>query len=146
MKARIALAVFLFAAAARAGDDACPDRDPLRRPYFGDTHVHTRFSLDAGLQGTRMTPAQAYEFARGADMPIQPFDAMGKPLRHLRLARPLELSLVRTVRCEELLQVGPQIPAVVEPAQNDERGRRACLLDVSRRRLRLGEHELDWME
>ena len=46
MKARIALAVFLFAAAARAGDDACPDRDPLRRPYFGDTHVH-------GAEGVR---------------------------------------------------------------------------------------------
>ena len=41
-----------------------------------------------------MTPAQAYEFARGADMPIQPFDATGKPLRHLRLARPLDFLAV----------------------------------------------------
>jgi hypothetical protein len=94
VKARIVLAVLLVAATARGGDGACPDRDLLRRPYFGDTHVHTRFSLDAGLQGTRMTPAQAYEFARGADMPIQPFDATGKPLRHLRLARPLDFLAV----------------------------------------------------
>jgi len=89
-----ALVVALLARLAAAADPACPDREPLRRPYFGDTHVHTRFSLDAGLQGTRMTPAQAYEFARGNREPIQPFDANGNALRYLRLARPLDFLAV----------------------------------------------------
>src|SRR5947208_16540269 len=44
VKTRMALAVLLVAATARGGGGACPGRDPLRRPYFGDTHVHTRFS------------------------------------------------------------------------------------------------------
>ncbi len=27
------------------------------RPYFGDTHLHTSFSMDAGAFGARLTPA-----------------------------------------------------------------------------------------
>ena len=27
------------------------------RPYFGDTHLHTSFSMDAGAAGARLTPA-----------------------------------------------------------------------------------------
>ena len=33
--------------------------------YFGDVHVHTAFSADAGAGGTRLTPRDAYRFARG---------------------------------------------------------------------------------
>ena len=27
--------------------ELCADFEPLRRPFFGDTHVHTAFSFDA---------------------------------------------------------------------------------------------------
>ena len=30
------------------------------RPYFGDTHLHTSFSMDAGAFGARLTPRDAY--------------------------------------------------------------------------------------
>ena len=40
--------------------------DPLRNAYFGDLHVHTQYSFDAFLFGTRRTPDDAYEFAKGA--------------------------------------------------------------------------------
>ncbi len=38
-----------------------PDRDA----YFGDLHIHTRNSVDAYMFGARVTPEDAYRFARG---------------------------------------------------------------------------------
>ena len=35
------------------------------RPLFGDTHLHTGFSMDAGVWGATLTPRDAYRFARG---------------------------------------------------------------------------------
>ena len=72
----------------------CASYNPLRNPYFGDLHVHTAFSLDASTQGTRAMPADAYRFARGEPLGIQPFDADGRPLRHVQLARPLDFAAV----------------------------------------------------
>src|SRR5262245_36471657 len=51
------------AAAAKAGPN------PLRDAYFGDLHVHTRFSSDAFIFNTRATPDDAYSYAKGE--PIQ---------------------------------------------------------------------------
>jgi hypothetical protein len=42
-----------------------PARNPNRNAYFGDVHVHTLFSVDAYLFGTRNTPDDAYRFAKG---------------------------------------------------------------------------------
>ncbi len=36
-----------------------------RNAYFGDLHIHTRFSFDAFTFGTRATPDDAYRYARG---------------------------------------------------------------------------------
>ncbi|MFQ5417647.1 MAG: DUF3604 domain-containing protein [Myxococcota bacterium] len=72
----------------------CARYQPLRAPYFGDLHVHTQFSLDASTQGTRNRPADAYRFARGQSLGIQPYDPDGRPLRTVRLARPLDFTAV----------------------------------------------------
>jgi hypothetical protein len=72
----------------------CAERNPLRNPYFGDTHVHTTFSYDAWGQGTRNTPRDAYRFARGEAVGVQPYDGSGKPLRTVRLRRPLDFAVV----------------------------------------------------
>ena len=42
-------------------------RDFPTRPFFGDTHLHTSFSMDAGAFGARIGPRDAYRFARGED-------------------------------------------------------------------------------
>lgn len=49
---------------------AVPDQ-PLKEAYFGETHVHTSFSLDAFIGGARLTPDEAYKFAQGKDVTIQ---------------------------------------------------------------------------
>ena len=36
--------------------------------YFGDVHVHTALSADAGGGGTRLVPRDAYRFARGVKL------------------------------------------------------------------------------
>jgi hypothetical protein len=56
---------------------------PTRNAYFGDLHVHTKFSYDAFVFGTRTDPDDAYQFAKG------------NPIRHpagfeLKLDRPLD--------------------------------------------------------
>ena len=38
------------------------------RPFFGDTHLHTSFSMDAGAFGCRLTPQDAYRFAKGEEV------------------------------------------------------------------------------
>lgn len=39
--------------------------NPLRDAYFGETHLHTGVSMDAFIGGNRLTPDDAYRFARG---------------------------------------------------------------------------------
>ena len=36
-----------------------------QRVYWGDTHVHTSYSTDAGMVGNQLGPDEAYRFARG---------------------------------------------------------------------------------
>ena len=56
-------------------------------PLFGDTHLHTSFSMDAGAFGARLTPKDAYRFARGEEISSN----TGQPVK---LARPLDFLVV----------------------------------------------------
>jgi hypothetical protein len=62
-------------------------RDFPTRPYFGDTHLHTSFSMDAGAFGARLTPRDAYRFARGEEITSN----SGQPAK---LSRPLDFLVV----------------------------------------------------
>jgi hypothetical protein len=57
------------------------------RPLFGDTHLHTGMSMDAGVWGATLKPRDAYRFARGE----QVTSSTGQPVK---LARPLDFLVV----------------------------------------------------
>ena len=57
------------------------------RVYWGDTHLHTSFSMDAGAFGCRLGPRDAYRFAKGHEVTA----SSGQPAR---LARPLDFLVV----------------------------------------------------
>ena len=42
-----------------------PTKDFPDRVYWGDTHLHTAYSTDAGMTGAVLGPEEAYRFARG---------------------------------------------------------------------------------
>ncbi len=44
--------------------------NPLKEAYFGETHLHTAYSLDAYLGGTRLFPSDAYRFAKGEEVEV----------------------------------------------------------------------------
>jgi len=44
------------------------ETDVPRNAYFGDTHVHTGWSADAGMDGAITTPEDAYRFALGEEV------------------------------------------------------------------------------
>jgi hypothetical protein len=63
-----------------AREAAVPD-NPLREAYFGETHVHTSFSLDAYIGGGRLTPFDAYRFAKGQPVSVNNIQhSIGRPL------------------------------------------------------------------
>ena len=72
----------------------CSNFDTLRRPHFGDMHVHTAWSFDASSQDTRNKPEDAYRFAKGGAMGIQPYDDAGEATRTIQLDRPLDFTAV----------------------------------------------------
>src|SRR5262249_21465814 len=72
--------------------EPCIRYDPLRAPYFGDLHVHTRFSADAYIFGTRIGPRDAYDFARGGTVPLS--DEHELQTRTARIERPLDFMAV----------------------------------------------------
>ncbi len=97
----------------------CREHTPERRALFGELHVHTRYSLDANLQGNRASPDDAYRFARGEAIEVGPLDESGRPTRTAQIDRPLDFAAV-TDHAEFMGFVG----ACADPDSNayDRRG------------------------
>jgi len=56
-------------------------------PLWGDTHLHTAVSFDAGAFGARLLPPDAYRFAKGEEV----ISSTGQPVQ---LSRPLDFLVV----------------------------------------------------
>jgi hypothetical protein len=93
--------LFFLALPATAQDTGVPDKQTLsaaytgaayspyagrsfpERPLWGDSHLHTSLSMDAGLFGNRLPPSEAYRLARGEEVVSSTGQA-------IRLSRPLD--------------------------------------------------------
>lgn len=61
-----------------------------RQPFFGDLHVHTKYSLDSYIYGNTNTPDEAYQFAKGEKaLPIGGTDGM-----EIMISKPLDFAAV----------------------------------------------------
>ncbi len=81
-------------AAESQSTNRCHEFDPERNVYWGDLHVHTAYSMDAWVFDTRLTPDDAYRFARGEEVALPPFDASGRGTTAFRIDRPLDFAAV----------------------------------------------------
>src|SRR5205823_6372912 len=57
--------------------------------YFGDTHTHTSYSMDAGAFGARLGPKDAYRLAKGEEI-------IASSGQRAKLSRPLDFGMVVT--------------------------------------------------
>ncbi len=63
------------------------ERSFPERPLWGDSHLHTSLSMDAGLFGNRLPPRDAYRFAMGEEV-------VSSTGQSVRLSRPLDWLVV----------------------------------------------------
>lgn len=78
----------------KQGFRSYPERNHPNQVFFGDTHLHTAYSTDAGLVGNVLLPDAAYRFAKGEAVET----SMGQ---RARLREPLDF-LVVTDHAENL--------------------------------------------
>ena len=73
--------------------EPCSVYVPNKIPLFGDLHVHTALSLDANTQGTLNTPDDAYRYAKGQSLYLQPYNKDKTSSRSSKLKQALDFQL-----------------------------------------------------
>jgi uncharacterized protein DUF3604 len=90
-------------------------RDFPTRPLWGDTHLHTAVSFDAGAFGARLLPPDAYRFAKGEEV----VSSTGQPVK---LSRPLDFLVVADH--SDNMGFFPKLQAGAPYVMANEKGRR----------------------
>jgi len=91
------------------------DKHYPNRVFWGDTHVHTSNSPDAGMVGNTLSPTEAYRFARGEEV------TSSTGVR-VKLVRPLDFLVVADH--SEYLGLAPMLQRGDEALLSDSFGKR----------------------
>ncbi len=87
MQSDSALEVVDFSVDSTKNSNSRPMPNKNRNPYYGDLHVHTKYSFDAYVFGVTASPDDAYRYAKGA--------AVKHPLGYeMKLREPLDFYAV----------------------------------------------------
>ncbi len=87
MQSNSALEVVDFSVDSTKNSNSRPMPNKDRNPYYGDLHVHTKYSFDAYVFGVTASPDDAYRYAKGA--------AVKHPLGYeMKLREPLDFYAV----------------------------------------------------
>ncbi len=82
----LSIAAYVMLFTCTAGHAQGVKSNPLKDAYFGEQHLHTAYSLDAYIGGARLTPSDAYRFAKG-----QVVEVNGEKIR---ISEPLDWAAV----------------------------------------------------
>ncbi len=85
------------------------------KPLWGDTHLHTAISFDAGAFGARLLPPDAYKFAKGLEVTASSGQAV-------RMSRPLDFLVVADH--SDNMGLFPELQAGTPFVMASEKGRR----------------------
>jgi hypothetical protein len=91
------------------------ERDFPDTPLWGDTHLHTAISFDAGAFGVRLLPPDAYRFAKGEEV-------VSSTGQKVRLSRPLDFLVVADH--SDNMGFFPKLQAGAPYVMASEKGRR----------------------
>lgn len=70
--------------------ESCADYSQLRKPLFGDLHVHTALSFDAVAGRINTMPEDAFDYAMGKPIASFPQNEQGEAIGTAQLNRPLD--------------------------------------------------------
>ncbi len=108
----MAIALVLAAATATAQVESNPDRNC----YFGDTHAHSQLSTDAFGFSNRLSPENAYRFARG-----EPAHHVTPDGEKIQLRVPLDFFMMTDH--SEMMGIASQALDEKSPVYNTEMGK-----------------------
>ena len=114
-----------IAASTFAAENYSPfvDRTGLETVYWGDTHLHTAYSTDAGMVGNTLSPDEAYRFARGEEVTSSFLPGLmqqvDERLESMRTSRALagELIEAAALRSQAMLAEAAKLRTEVEAAK-----------------------------
>ena len=72
--------------------EPCTHFAPERQPFFGDLHIHTRYSFDSFLSNQKNDPDSAYRYAKGDAITLP--DPFGDQTIKARIDRPIDFAAV----------------------------------------------------
>ncbi len=102
------ITVFVLAGPLQGGTELSPGKKDIPKPekiyspyvertvhdknfaeglYWGDTHLHTNYSTDSGMVGNKLSPEEAYRFAKGEEV-------ISSTGQRARLIRPLDFLVI----------------------------------------------------